>query len=51
MVWGLTVGGRQGVEQVLGMLRDELAHTLTLCGCAGPAELDRDMVACEDPRW
>ncbi|RRQ73517.1 alpha-hydroxy-acid oxidizing enzyme [Streptomyces griseofuscus] len=51
VVWGLTVGGQQGVEQVLGMLRDELAHTLTLCGCAGPAELDRDMVAREDPRW
>ncbi|MFE9611440.1 alpha-hydroxy acid oxidase [Streptomyces sp. NPDC006012] len=48
VVWGLTVGGQQGVEQVLGILRDELAHTLTLCGCAGPAELDRDMVVRAD---
>lgn len=50
-VWGLTVGGQQGVEEVLGILRDELAHTLTLCGCATPAELGRDMVVREDATW
>lgn len=48
VIWGLTVGGQQGVAQVLEMLRDELAHTLTLCGCARPAELGRDMVVRED---
>jgi 4-hydroxymandelate oxidase len=48
VVWGLTVGGQQGVEQVLDILRDELDHTLTLCGCASPAELGRSMVVRED---
>jgi 4-hydroxymandelate oxidase len=29
---------------VLTILREELAHTLTLLGCATPAELTRDLV-------
>ncbi|MFD7921300.1 alpha-hydroxy acid oxidase [Streptomyces sp. NPDC059740] len=47
VVWGLTVGGQRGVEEVLEILRDELGHTLTLCGCATPAELARSMVTGE----
>jgi 4-hydroxymandelate oxidase len=51
-VWGLTVGGQAGVERVLAILREELAHTLTLCGCGAPAELGRDMVVREEaPYW
>jgi isopentenyl diphosphate isomerase/L-lactate dehydrogenase-like FMN-dependent dehydrogenase len=32
------------VESVLSMLRNELAHTLTLCGAASPRDLRRDQV-------
>jgi 4-hydroxymandelate oxidase len=40
-LWGLAVGGEQGVQRVLELLRAELELTLALCGCASPAELDR----------
>ncbi|HET7573903.1 MAG TPA: alpha-hydroxy acid oxidase [Solirubrobacterales bacterium] len=43
-LWGLAAAGRQGVEQVLGMLRQELELTLALCGCRRPAELGRGHV-------
>jgi 4-hydroxymandelate oxidase len=43
-LWGLAVGGREGVEEVLGILREELELTLSLCGCARPAELSREHV-------
>ncbi len=38
-LWGLAVGGAEGVGRVLGLLREELALTLALCGCGSPAEL------------
>jgi isopentenyl diphosphate isomerase/L-lactate dehydrogenase-like FMN-dependent dehydrogenase len=38
-LWGLAVGGREGVARVLGLLREELELTLALCGCASVAEL------------
>ncbi|MEX2108950.1 MAG: alpha-hydroxy acid oxidase [Solirubrobacterales bacterium] len=40
-LWGLAVGGTEGVRRVLELLRDELELTLALCGCASPAELSR----------
>lgn len=36
---GLAVAGEDGARQVLELLRKELELTLTLCGCATPAEL------------
>ena len=44
VLWGLAAAGRQGVEEVLGMLREELELTLALCGCARPAELSHEHV-------
>jgi len=44
VVWGLTVDGERGVSRVLAILRDELRHTLMLCGCGSPAEVGRDLV-------
>jgi isopentenyl diphosphate isomerase/L-lactate dehydrogenase-like FMN-dependent dehydrogenase len=40
-LWGLAVGGAEGVERVLGLLRDEFELALALCGCASPAEVTR----------
>jgi isopentenyl diphosphate isomerase/L-lactate dehydrogenase-like FMN-dependent dehydrogenase len=44
-LWGLAVGGADGVERVLGLLRDEFELALALCGCASPAEVTRAHVA------
>jgi isopentenyl diphosphate isomerase/L-lactate dehydrogenase-like FMN-dependent dehydrogenase len=40
-LWGLACGGREGVAQVLGLLREELELTLALLGCRSPGELNR----------
>jgi len=40
-LWGLAVGGEEGARRVLELLRAELELTLSLCGCASPAELGR----------
>jgi isopentenyl diphosphate isomerase/L-lactate dehydrogenase-like FMN-dependent dehydrogenase len=40
-LWGLAVGGAEGVEQILGLLREELELALALCGCASPAAVTR----------
>jgi isopentenyl diphosphate isomerase/L-lactate dehydrogenase-like FMN-dependent dehydrogenase len=39
-LWGLALGGREGVETVLKMLLAELDLTLALSGYTSPAELD-----------
>jgi isopentenyl diphosphate isomerase/L-lactate dehydrogenase-like FMN-dependent dehydrogenase len=41
-IWGLALGGQEGVETVLRMLLAELDMTLALSGYTNPAELDRD---------
>jgi isopentenyl diphosphate isomerase/L-lactate dehydrogenase-like FMN-dependent dehydrogenase len=41
VVWGLAVGGEQGVGDVLELLRAEIALGLTQLGCASPAEVGR----------
>jgi 4-hydroxymandelate oxidase len=43
-VWGLAVGGEAGVRRVLELLRDELDHTLALCGAGGIRDLTPDLV-------
>jgi 4-hydroxymandelate oxidase len=36
VIWGLAVGGAEGVQHVLELLRDELTLTLALLGCPSP---------------
>ena len=43
-VWGLAIGGEEGVCSVLEMLRGELLRDLILCGLASPAEVSRSLV-------
>jgi 4-hydroxymandelate oxidase len=38
-LWGLAVGGAEGVQRVLELLRDEIELALALCGCTSPAEV------------
>ena len=45
VVWGLAVGGEDGVGRVLALLRDEIALALTQLGCRSPAEVTRAHVA------
>jgi 4-hydroxymandelate oxidase len=40
-LWGLVVGGADGVAHVLTLLRDEFRLALALCGCASPDEVTR----------
>jgi isopentenyl diphosphate isomerase/L-lactate dehydrogenase-like FMN-dependent dehydrogenase len=40
-IWGLAVGGEQGVREVLELLRAEIALGLTHLGCGSPAEVTR----------
>jgi (S)-2-hydroxy-acid oxidase len=42
--WGLAVGGPEGVQRVLELLRAELELALVYCGCRTPGELGRDSV-------
>jgi len=44
-LYGLAVGGADGVQRVLALLREEIELALTLCGCTSPAEVSRDHVA------
>ena len=40
-LWGLAVGGADGVDRVIELLREELQLALALCGCASPADVTR----------
>ena len=44
VLWGLATGGQAGVEEVLGILREELDLAMALCGAPRIAELTRDLV-------
>ena len=44
-MWGLTVGGRAGVLDVIEMLRIELELDMLLAGCADIASVNRDLIA------
>jgi 4-hydroxymandelate oxidase len=44
-LWGLAVDGEAGVRKVMELFRDDLAHTMALCGCPSTADIDRSLVA------
>jgi 4-hydroxymandelate oxidase len=44
VMWGLANGGEAGVRAVLELLREELDHTLALCGAGGLGDLTPDLV-------
>ena len=44
VVWGLAAAGREGVSEVLEMLRADFDQALALCGGRLPAELTSDQV-------
>ena len=41
ILWGLAVGGEQGVGEVLELMRDEISSGLMLLGCTQPADVTR----------
>lgn len=43
-LWGLAVGGQEGVERVLDLLRAELAHAMTLSGRPRIADIDPSLI-------
>lgn len=45
VLWGLAVGGAEGVRRVLGLLRGELEHAMALCGQASVGGLDPELVS------
>jgi 4-hydroxymandelate oxidase len=40
-LWGLAVGGAEGVERVFSLLREEFQLALALCGCRSPGDVTR----------
>ncbi len=44
VLWALTLGGANGVGQVLDTLKDELARALSLCGCRTPRDPERGLL-------
>jgi 4-hydroxymandelate oxidase len=44
VAWGLAVGGADGVQHVLELLRDELLLALALLGCGSPGAVGRHHV-------
>jgi isopentenyl diphosphate isomerase/L-lactate dehydrogenase-like FMN-dependent dehydrogenase len=45
VIWGLAVGGEDGVSRVLELLRSEIALGLTHLGCRSPADVTRAHVS------
>jgi 4-hydroxymandelate oxidase len=41
MVWGLAVGGEEGVAHVLSLFQEEMELGLALLGCTSPADVSR----------
>ncbi|MEI8256394.1 MAG: alpha-hydroxy acid oxidase, partial [Deltaproteobacteria bacterium] len=44
LLWGLAVGGEQGVQRVFDILRDDLTTAMTLTGCPTVPAVDRTVV-------
>ena len=44
-LYALGAGGERGVERLLTWFRNDLVRTMTLLGCSGVHELDRDLLA------
>jgi isopentenyl diphosphate isomerase/L-lactate dehydrogenase-like FMN-dependent dehydrogenase len=51
VVWGLTVGGAQGVQSVYDFLASELRTTMCLSGVGTIAEIDRDLIRPAAGAW
>ena len=49
ILWGLSVGGEDGVRQVIEGLTEQLARTLAYCGATNPAEVARDLLGPKPP--
>jgi 4-hydroxymandelate oxidase len=45
VLWGLAVGGADGVERVLRILMDEFSIAMALAGCASVGSIRRDLIA------
>jgi 4-hydroxymandelate oxidase len=45
VLWGLAIGGAEGVARVLNILRDELSLSMALAGCRSIGEITSDLVA------
>ena len=39
VAWGLAHGGQAGVERVIALIRDEIEHTMRLCGLGSITEI------------
>ena len=44
IIWGLAVGGEQGVKQVLDTLRREFELAMRLCGCTSVEEITKELI-------
>jgi len=44
VLWGLAVNGQGGVTQVLNLLKEELALTMTVAGCARLSDITPDLL-------
>ena len=44
-LYGLSAGGQEGVEKVVGKLRDEIERGMTLMGCRSISELTKDKIS------
>jgi len=44
-LWGLTVGGEDGVRRVLEILKDEFSLAMGLAGCRNIGEIDASLIA------
>lgn len=44
VLWGLAVGGEEGVRRVLDILRAEIEQAMALCGCRTLAEVDAELL-------
>ena len=44
VLWGLSVGGADGVAHVLQLLRDECELAMALSGCRSVGEMTTDLI-------
>ncbi|XP_038051630.1 hydroxyacid oxidase 1-like isoform X2 [Patiria miniata] len=44
-IWGLAYDGEKGVEQVLGILKEEFSLAMALCGCSSLSDITPDLIA------
>jgi 4-hydroxymandelate oxidase len=45
-VWGLAIGGQDGVSHMLELLRAEMKISMQLMGCSSVQNLDRTWLMC-----